>query len=393
MIRPRADARLLWRAARSARAPGPFKLTVALTWVCDQRCVHCGIWRRPRSDELDAGEWRAVFRAVRDTLCWVDLTGGELTTRADAAEVAAAAIEECPHLALVHFPSNGRRPDRVLRAARAILAARPERLIVSLSLDGPPDTHDRLRGDPGSWHRVLDTYRRLRALGVETYLGMTLSPHNVETLEDTVRAVQAEVPAFGWRDLHVNFVHRSPHHFDNTERVSPPDPERLRAAIRRLLARRGPPRAPTHLLEHLYLALVPVHLRSGQSPVPCSSLTGNAYVAPEGTVYPCTIWDAPIGNLRRVDYDLKRLWALPEAKRLRAEVAAQRCPGCWTPCEAYPSILAHLPRTTRALVTAQRSGATGSEPGASSTAGERPPARGWRPACPRCRASPRCACP
>ena len=141
----------------------------------------------------------------------------------------------------------------------------------------------------------------------------------------------------------MNFLHVSEHYFDNAE-VPTNEPEALRDVIEDFVRRRGAPSHPTHLLEHLYLRHVPAHLASGRSPVPCASLAGNAFINPSGQVYPCHIWDRPIASLRSHEYSLPAIWDLPETRRLRAEIEADRCPGCWTPCEAYPSILSSLPR-------------------------------------------------
>ncbi len=334
------DSVMLGRAITAHRAP--FKLTVAVTYVCDQRCTHCRIWRRGRTDELDAAEWRRVWRAASDTLSWIDLTGGEVTSRPDFAEIAIAAVEECSHLAMLHYPSNGRRPEVLEQVTRAILGAGPRRLVLSLSLDGPRETHDRLRGDPGAFDHAMDSYRRIRALGVEVYFGMTLSPWNVELLDATQQAIRDEIPGFGWRDLHVNFLHESDHYFGNTG-IERNDPDRLRAVIERFIERRGLARHPTQLLERLYLKHVPEHLATGRSPLKCSSLKSHGFIDPTGRVYPCHIWDEPVGRLRDHHYSLSEIWALERTRAVRAEVEADRCPGCWTPCEAYPTILANLP--------------------------------------------------
>lgn len=360
MIRLVPDTLLLWRAAQKRRR-GPFKLTCCVTWVCDQQCTHCQIWQRPKSDELSAGEWRQVFRAQSETLSWLDLTGGEVTTRRDFAEIAIAAIEECPNLALLHYPTNGRRPALIERTTRAVLSANPCRLILSVSLDGPPALHDQLRGDDGSFERSIESYRRVRALGVEAYFGMTLSAWNLDQVHDTFEAIRTRVPDFAWRDLHVNFVNESPHYFGNMG-IEQPDPRDLSAAIADLMAKRGAPSHPTHLLENLYLKWVGVHLQTGRSPLPCTSLSGNAFIDPAGMVYPCHIWDEPVAGLRDHDYSLATVFALPRARSLRQAVVDEACPGCWTPCEAYPTVLANL------SAAVQSSDTRSSEPASSASA-------------------------
>ena len=338
------DARLVSRGLLTAvrRPDAPWKLTIAVTWVCDQRCTHCRIWRRPRSDELDAGEWRRVFRGLGARLSWVDLTGGEVTSREDFVEIATAAVEECPELTLLHFPTNGRRPDAVESTHRGVLAAGPRRVILSVSLDGPPALHDRLRGDPGAFENAVETYRRVRALGVEVYFGMTLSEYNAGEVAATLAALQTELPGLTIRDLHANLLHISPHYFQNEAVTERRAPDAVSEAIARVVAERGPPRHPTHLLEHLFLRRIPEYLATGRSPLPCASLSANAFIDPAGTVYPCHVWDRPLAALREHDFDLRRIWSLPVVLDARADVVAERCPGCWTPCEAYPTVLANL---------------------------------------------------
>ena len=339
MPRLRPDLRLLWRAARGG---APFKLTAVLTWRCDQRCRNCSIWRRAPGAELSADQWRSVFRSLPG-LSWIDLTGGEPLARPDFAEIGVAALESCPDLALLHFPTSGSRPDATEAACRAILAARPHRLIVTVSLDGPQETNDWLRGDRGGFERAVDTFERLRRLGVATYFGMTLSPSNLHLVDRTVAALSRAAPSFERRELHVNLVHESEQYYGNAgvDRLEGPQ---LGRAMRRIAGLRGLPRDGVGLLEALFLGHIRAYARHGRSPLPCSALAASVFIHPDGTVHPCHLWDRPVGAVRGHGGSLAAVLAGPAAQAARAEVVADRCPGCWAPCEAYPTILSRLPR-------------------------------------------------
>ena len=81
-------------------------------------------------------------------------------------------------------------------------------------------------------------------------------------------------------------------------------------------------------------------------------MSASCFISPNGDVHPCITDDRVAGNLRRENYDLRRVFASPEADRLRAAIAEGDCPHCWTPCEAYPTILASaLGRRRAATVT------------------------------------------
>jgi len=339
------DATLLQRAVRSRWAPtaGPFKLTAAVTYTCHQRCTHCRIWRRDSPNELSAGQWRQVWRSVSSSLSWLDLTGGEVTDRPDFAEIAIGALEECPSLTLLHFPSNGSRPAALETMTRAIQSAGRSRLILSISLDGPEKLHNKLRGDKAAFDNAIDSFNRIRSLGVEVYFGMTLSTWNLHTIDETVCSLSDRIPGFGWRDLHINVLNESPHFFGN-QGIKRPDSSAVEDAIDRLLEKRGRPRTKTELLEYLFLRRVPEHLRTERSPLPCHSMRGHAFINPQGVVYPCHIWDRPVGALREHNYSIPELWRTEDAQRARDGVSNEQCPGCWTPCEAYPTILANLPQ-------------------------------------------------
>jgi MoaA/NifB/PqqE/SkfB family radical SAM enzyme len=333
-----ADARLLLRARNVRRGGGPFKLTAVITWRCDQRCRNCSIWQRDAGEELSAAEWRAVFASV-PTLSWIDLTGGEPLAREDFAEIAVAALQEHPELALLHFPTSGSRPEATEAACRTILRAKPHRLIATVSLDGPKKENDWLRGDRGGFDRAVATFERLRRLGVATYFGMTLSPSNLHLVDATVAALAAAAPSFERRELHVNLVHESEQYYGNAGVVRL-EGEQLGRAMRRIAGLRGMPRDGVGLLEALFLGRVKDYAAHGRSPVPCSALAASAFVHPDGVVHPCHLWDRPVGSVRDTGGDLSAV--LAGSGDAREDVIADRCPGCWAPCEAYPSILSDL---------------------------------------------------
>jgi len=326
----------------------PFKLTVCLTFRCHHRCAACAIWARDPGQEMTAEQLDRLFASARAT-SWLDLTGGEVVARTDLDAIAGSVHRHLDRLALLHFPTGGMGPRRAVEAARLFVRQRGPRVVISVSIDGPPAVHDRLRGVEGAWQRAVHTLRLLREVpGVQVFAGMTLQPGNTDQIDVCVAALASELPGFRHADLHVNYLHRSAHYFGNMDL-----PERngvaITDALREFVAKKGPPREPFGLIERAYLALAPQHMASGRSPIPCRSAELSAYIGPEGTVYPCTIDERPLGHLADFDYDLEALWQSAARREMRAEVAADRCPGCWTPCEAYQTLLTSPAALARAL--------------------------------------------
>lgn len=331
---------LAWRIFRSnlGRLNHPFKLTFALTWRCNSRCSYCQIWRRPAGRELSTEEIARFFRR-NPHFSWIDLTGGEVFLRPDLVEIARAIKKHCPEVFLLHAPSNGLLPDLIGERVAQLKELRFPKLIFSLSLDGPPELHDRLRGVPGGWLKVTQTYKKLKALGVEAYFGLTLGEENIGRLAETFGRLKEEIPGLGWRDLHLNIIHASEHYYGNLGQTKVPAAAQVAQVISRFRRERGWSADPVFLLEDLFLKNVPRYLKTGRTPRPCQAASGSFFLDPEGQVYPCSLYNRLLGDLRQADLDLQKIWQKPETLALRQAICRGDCPQCWTPCESYQGIL------------------------------------------------------
>jgi len=325
----------------------PFKLTLVLTDRCDCRCVGCHIWKRAKRREMTATEIGA-FLAQAPSLRWVNLTGGELFLRDDMVEVAAAVRAALPHLAVLDFPTTGQRTDVILRDVAAMTKLGIPKLYVTCSVEGPPALHDELRGRDDAFANMVATYAGLRALaGVDVYLGMTLSERNADTIEETLAAVRAHLRSMGggdvgWKDLHLNVYTESGHYYDNLAGGLRPATS-LTEPLRQALAAREGSWHPTDLIEAAYLRHVPRYLETGRSPLPCKALRAGVFVDVDGDVHPCTVYGRRLGNVR--DTPLYDILDGAEATDAREVIRRETCPGCWSPCEANPTIVATAPES------------------------------------------------
>jgi MoaA/NifB/PqqE/SkfB family radical SAM enzyme len=348
MRRLRPYAALATRAlqANFTRLDFPYKLTFCITYWCNYACQTCNIWKMKPRDELRLDEIQRFFRRS-NRFVWVDVTGGEVSLRKDFVGICEAIITSCPDLLLLHFPTNGYLTDKLVDATREIARMRPEKLIITVSTDGDEAMNDTIRGVGGGWRRQIETFRRLREIpGVDVVLGMTLSAANVDHFPQAFAAAKAEIPALDYRDFHVNIVHESGHYLGNTDlalrrRVSP---EALARATESYAKLRGFGWSPVNYLERAYLKRVRRYLESGRTPMRCHALRASCFIDSWGNVFPCTIYDHKLGSLREVDYELTRIWQSAAAAALQKEIWDYKCPQCWTPCEAYQSILGNALR-------------------------------------------------
>jgi MoaA/NifB/PqqE/SkfB family radical SAM enzyme len=177
---------------------------------------------------------------------------------------------------------------------------------------------------------------------------MTLLTKNADCVEATIEAIRKEVPDFKRTDLHLNIGHESGHYFDNLGQAVPVDTARVAHAIADHNRRNGAGLHPVHFLENRYQSLVPTYYETGRSPLPCSALSTSCFIDAYWNLFPCSIWDEKIGNLRESAFDLANLWNSSKRIELRRDVKNENCPHCWTPCEAYPTVLSNLARAVTA---------------------------------------------
>jgi len=357
----RPEVALLGRALRAwrRRPDQPWKLTWAVTWDCQSGCQLCSIWKRKPGGELTPAEARSMFRKAPG-FGWIDLTGGEPFLRDDLPELAAAAVEECRDLALLHLPTNGLDPDRVEAGVRDLLRLPLRRLVLTVSADGPPERNVALRGHPEAWSGAMDTLRRLRALRSDrfaVYLGVTLSEHNADVAGAVLAAVQAEQPEFERSDLHWNLAQASEHYYDNVDAVDDLPPADLLPVLERIAPATPGLRQladPVGWLDQAWRVHARRFVADGRTPVACRALWSSAFLDPHGGLFPCITWDRPLGSLRDHDMDFRALWARQEVEAASAEVTAGRCPQCWTSCDGVPSLLSNPPALARALARGVR---------------------------------------
>jgi len=317
----------------------PYKVTFVATYHCNFRCEMCGIWQKKSVDEMTPDEVGRFFSRWPQ-FRWVHLTGGELFMRRDLDDLVAAIQANCRSLFLLNFPTTGWFGDKTLALVERTLARGVGRLMVTISLDGPQPLHDELRGLPGSWARALETFKRLRAIArpnFQTVIGMTLMPKNAAAVDATIAAIRGVIPDFRRDELHLNVGYTL---------------DGARTEILRAIAdhreRNGGSLHPVRFLEDRYQALVANYYQTGRSPLPCTALASSCFIDAYWNLYACSIWSEQVGNLRANGFDLRGLWQSERRRQLREAVEAERCSHCWTPCEAYPTILGNLARAVKA---------------------------------------------
>lgn len=330
------------------RLPAPYRLTFILTYKCNFRCRVCNIWKREQRQEMSTQEIERFFSRNRN-IVWLNLAGGEIFLRSDLKEIAGIVYRKLRNLAVLDFATTGFFTDETLSFAYGLKRYRPRRVFITVSLDGPPQLHERLRGVQGSWENAIETFkglRRLRPYNIFTYFGYTLNSENTGAFFDTVREAESAVPGIGLGDFHLNLAQTSAFYYKNDSSLDRDWHLSQRRALSVLLrqarrARKGGSPVVS-FLERAYQKNLEKFLEDRKTPLACKALSASCCIDPYWNVYPCISYDRPLANLKENDFDLKGIWGSKKARRARADIAQGRCPQCWTPCEAYQTILGNV---------------------------------------------------
>ncbi|MEI7752588.1 MAG: SPASM domain-containing protein [Candidatus Omnitrophota bacterium] len=251
-------------------------------------------------------------------------------------------------LAILTFATNGFSSGSILKSVRRLIPAmRNTKLIITCSLDGTKEVHDKLRGVSGAYDRCLETFTQLRAFKtVNAYLGVTVSKENHLDLPLLLSDLKKKIEGFRFDETHFNFAQES-FFYNNvgalpSGRVMDNEVYMSVQALRRIHKKNN--KKFKDLLENRYFEFMPKYLTEKKAPLKCSALGGSCFIDPYGDIYPCMGFEAKIGNLSEAGYDLKEFWKLffKRKDEVRKSIQEHKCPGCWTACEAYPSILNNL---------------------------------------------------
>jgi radical SAM protein with 4Fe4S-binding SPASM domain len=157
------------------------------TLLCNLACRHCGsdcTRSRDTKDELDADEIKRVFRQVskrwNPRRVMIAVTGGEPLLRRDLYDV-------MTYAASLGFPWGmvtngwGVTEEVVEKCRRAGLRT------LTISLDGPRDLHDWLRGRRGSFDRAVRAIELFQAARYVRKLEVTsvVAPRSIDRLPET----------------------------------------------------------------------------------------------------------------------------------------------------------------------------------------------------------------
>jgi Fe-coproporphyrin III synthase len=325
----------------------PYKLNYAITMGCQSRCLTCNIWEIKPKDELRIDEI-AQFAKKNNYFRWIELTGGEPFLRSDIVQIAKTFTDNAKSLYILTMPTNSLcNQETELSRLREILELGVPRVAVTLSLDGHRELHDKIRGIPGNYDKVISMHKRLTELKKEYknlyfLFGYTMSKFNEGQFRATYEAVKKEIPNLRYNDFHVNLSQTSSNYYHNQQSEIKTDNSAAILEIADIIKNRRFDADPIQVIQNAFMKGLLKFASTGKTPIKCRSLEASIFMDSWGNVYPSIMWDRKIANIRDIGYDLDGVWESEEAKEVKRLIAEGKDPQQWTSCEAYQSITGRI---------------------------------------------------
>lgn len=330
----------------------PSKLNLNITSLCNSQCRTCNVWKLNRQnpekvkDDLAEDEIKRILGHPELSICWLAITGGEPFLRQDLERILLYIINECPSIKMLTIPSNGLDKERIVSCLEKIKNQTRLAIYISFSLDGPPEIHDEVRGIKNAFTKTWETYNEVRKIvagNKHFYVGFetTLSPYNIAHINPFVSTLIQQR-----HSVVFTIVHNAQFYNNKEDNIAllPRDSTAVKSLIDNL-DRLDHGLSPHKVLRRVYLRNGVDYVKNPSKRIlTCRALQTSLTIDPNGMVTPCLMWDRSIGNVRDQAYNVMSLWKSSVRLDVRKQIFETHCPNCWTPCEAYLSIMENFYR-------------------------------------------------
>jgi len=303
-----------------AKRPTPLFASYNVTSRCNMKCSFCDWWKTDMPELPTQKALTAIDQVCSLGVPFFDLSGGEPLLRKDLSTLAKKAAS---YGCLVSMNTNG----TLLKSGRASEIADVFDVVV-VSLDGPKEIHDKIRGVAGTYGKAVEAIKLLKARGVRVGVNSVVTPWNIEILPQFIEKLRSLVDF-----AQVQPIHPYPPPLKNT-----PSHEAVSKLLDYLLnLKRSDPSflaVPTDFVKGFKLFF------DGKAPKICHA--GELYVAidPMGRLLACPARaDVVLGNLLTDSAGE----ILKEKRKSEGWLKVSSCEGCWLECTVGVSMVLENP--------------------------------------------------
>lgn len=296
----------------------PYRMDLALTYRCNNDCVHCYVERERNFPEIQTGKWKEILDKVWEIgIPHVVFTGGEATLRDDLIDL----IQYAEDIGLVTGLLTNGRLLGLEGFVEKLTDAGLDHVQVTIE-SHVSDVHDRIVGSQGAWEETARGLEAAIASPIYTITNTTLTSLNKATIPETVDFLHS----IGLETIAMNGVIYTGGAKGGEIGIPEDEMSEILVDVLERVGKHGMRfiwYTPTR-----YCKLDPISL--GLGPKQCTAGKYNMCVEPNGDVIPCQSYFHPVGNILEDNWGA--VWNSSLLKDLRERKFAP--PECFE-CETF----------------------------------------------------------
>lgn len=307
-------------------------LVFAVTYRCNARCIMCGLGRN-HTEQVSENIVNKLVESAGTLrgLKVLNITGGEPFLLRNLPDICGRLAAAIPDIGQIALSSNGLSTKRVVETTRTIyenIRFSDMGLSVELSLDGPEEIHDSVRGMEGAFVKVMATWKGLASLKIPfRYLGFgcNVNSMTVDSLDSTLSIAESLGAPITFTPVVFNDIY-----FQNTrlkQSVEMNEKQKIKALdFFDFLESSG-------RIDHYYHRFATSMLRHNRRVAGCVFQNHGLFLDPSGNVFVCSsAKESAIGSLEHCS--LNSLIHSPKTKKVRHDIEGI-CATCGSNCQLY----------------------------------------------------------
>ncbi len=275
-------------------------LILHVTNICNFRCQHCFVDFKVKPKDLTLDEIKQISGVING-LIWLDIGGGEPFVRDDLYKIIG-----CFNAKEISIPTNGWFIDKMISQIKKIDGVIDiKKLILTISIDGLPKTHDMIRKKRGSFERLKLCFFKIHSLfpNLRIKINTVLNDINFTEIIPLMKLVKNDFQP----DYHsILFLRGSPINPDlklpSVEKIRELEDDIFKIQQDYSYGRKGLARRIQRNYQSIKREIANEILDKKTQVIPCLGGQVHLVVYADGNVAPCELLPA-VGSLRKRSFD------------------------------------------------------------------------------------------
>jgi len=309
----------------------PMNYTYSITSICDSKCKSCNIWKKNEKD-LTKEQWKKIIKSIGPAPYWITITGGNQFLRTNFNEIMAHIIKyNKPKI--INIPASGTQPDLVrgkIEKLLALLKGRPTKLIINVSLDGIEKKQDEIRGSRNCFDNTVKLIRQLKKLQetnsrliVGTYT--IISKYNYKDYDKIRKYIESVIKP----DHHGFELAEERYEYENIGEKLLPGKGKCKKIMNKCLENNSRPTNTIlrykNSIRKKYYRHVLKTIDSNHKIIDCYAGIASIQISNSGEVWQCCTKTKIMGDLKKYNYDFKKLFFSKRANLIRKTIKKCYC--------------------------------------------------------------------